>query len=323
VMWDGGGYGGGTKEGQPSLTLAHLTIGNITSDPNYYNNRALQFYSPIATALISNTLIMNTGVAVFNYSTSAPLVLSFDHVNYYNNTDNFNGAGGTNQLSAGPNDTYLNPQLKYICRIEDNSPLKGAASDGGDIGANVINRYGVSGTLWDDPGYDSLTSEPLWPFPNEGKIKSDMGFWAGGHNGKRGFCADGNGLYGKPITLTSYIWEYLGNPCPPEICEGSTRTEIASTSSDISLQCSPNPFNPAASIVYNVRTQNFASLHESPVHLTIYDAAGKCVATLVNGPQTAGTHTIIWNAAEMPAGIYLVRLTAGEYKAVRKVLLVK
>ena len=31
--------------------------------------------------------------------------------------------------------------------------------------------------------------------------------------------APGNGLYGGPITLTSYIWEYLGNPCPVGVCQ--------------------------------------------------------------------------------------------------------
>jgi len=41
---------------------------------------------------------------------------------------------------------------------------------------------------------------------------------AGSMNAKRGFAGDGNGLYGGSITLTSYIWEYLGNPCPSDIC---------------------------------------------------------------------------------------------------------
>ncbi|EKD27035.1 MAG: hypothetical protein ACD_79C00915G0001 [uncultured bacterium] len=61
----------------------------------------------------------------------------------------------------------------------------------------------------------------LWPFPNENLIKAKMSAYSydnGNLNGKRGFCADGKQLNGRDdITLTSYIWEYLGNPIPPEI----------------------------------------------------------------------------------------------------------
>ena len=121
------------------------------------------------------------------------------------------------------------PALKYLVRIEDGSDLKGAASDGGDIGATILYKIGRDGTLWGDPGYNEVTNESLWPFPNEDLIKQQMSQYSydadGDGNpeitGKRGFCADGNGLYGGPITLTSYIWEYLGNPCPAEICGGS------------------------------------------------------------------------------------------------------
>ena len=52
--------------------------------------------------------------------------------------------------------------------------------------------------------------------------------------GNIGFCADGTGLYGGNITLTSYIWEYLGNPCPQEICDYGSQDEYhkADTNSD-------------------------------------------------------------------------------------------
>jgi hypothetical protein len=43
-------------------------------------------------------------------------------------------------------------------------------------------------------------------------------------SGARGFATSGTGLYGGPITLTSYIWEYLGNPCPTDICPTGSDT---------------------------------------------------------------------------------------------------
>jgi len=93
-------------------------------------------------------------------------------------------------------------------------------------GAVIMKRYGVSGTRWGEPGFDQLTDEDLWPWPYEAKIKEVMrevndppaGNSPATNNTKRGFAADGLGLYGGPITLTSYIWEYLGTPCPTTIC---------------------------------------------------------------------------------------------------------
>lgn len=116
--------------------------------------------------------------------------------------------------------------LEYLVRIENGSSYSGVASDSGDIGATILYQYGVSGTFWGEPGYNTLTSTPLWPFPNEALIKTKMAEYtyddgSGGDpeiTGARGFCATGTGLDGvNPITLTSYIWEYLGNEIPADI----------------------------------------------------------------------------------------------------------
>ncbi len=93
-------------------------------------------------------------------------------------------------------------------------------------GAVIMKRYGVTGTRWGEPGYDQLTDEDLWPWPYEAKIKEvfrevndpPSGNSPAANNTKRGFAADGLGLYGGPVTLTSYIWEYLGTPCPASVC---------------------------------------------------------------------------------------------------------
>ncbi|OGD70861.1 hypothetical protein A3I18_01320 [Candidatus Campbellbacteria bacterium RIFCSPLOWO2_02_FULL_35_11] len=110
--------------------------------------------------------------------------------------DNSGSTSGTNSSSGDSG-------LLYLPRIENGSAVDGTGENGVDRGANIVKRY-VDGVL---------TSDNLWPWPNEERIKTEMCFET-----NRGFCADGNGLYGGPITLTSYIWEYLGNPCPADIC---------------------------------------------------------------------------------------------------------
>ncbi|SMO55163.1 T9SS type A sorting domain-containing protein [Gracilimonas mengyeensis] len=78
----------------------------------------------------------------------------------------------------------------------------------------------------------------------------------------------------------------------------------------------PNPFNPTTTISYDVP-------EATNVTLTVFDITGRQVAELVNGRKSAGTHTIEWNATQFATGIYLYRITAGNFTAVRKLTLIK
>lgn len=78
----------------------------------------------------------------------------------------------------------------------------------------------------------------------------------------------------------------------------------------------PNPFNPTTNI-------KFALPNSGHVKLTIYDALGREVETLVNSELVAGSHNIEWTAKNMASGIYLYRIEAGNFVKVNKMLLVK
>jgi hypothetical protein len=41
----------------------------------------------------------------------------------------------------------------------------------------------------------------------------------------------------------------------------------------------------------------------------VYDVLGRRVATLVEGPLGAGTHTLTTTSAELPPGVYVIRAT--------------
>ena len=147
---------------------------------------------------------------------------------FWNNPANFGTVSYLGPLpTAGANDRLsTNPGLLYPVRVEPGTPGYGTASDGGNVGATILYRIGTPGTMWGDTGYDTLTSISLWPWSDEATIKTDMAsfsmvnpVYGGTISGARGFAATGNGLYGGPITLTSYIWEALGNACPDTICQ--------------------------------------------------------------------------------------------------------
>jgi hypothetical protein len=78
----------------------------------------------------------------------------------------------------------------------------------------------------------------------------------------------------------------------------------------------PNPFNPTATIIYHLQTANH-------VHLRVYDTAGRLAVTLVDGWREAGSHELIFNASGLPSGIYLARLTAGDFQQMQKLVLLK
>ncbi|NUM68048.1 T9SS type A sorting domain-containing protein [candidate division KSB1 bacterium] len=78
----------------------------------------------------------------------------------------------------------------------------------------------------------------------------------------------------------------------------------------------PNPFNPSTSIA-------FALAKTGEVRLEIYNALGQRLATLVNGKLPAGQHQVVWDAQNVPSGIYFYKLEAGAYQQTRKMILMK
>ena len=86
----------------------------------------------------------------------------------------------------------------------------------------------------------------------------------------------------------------------------------------------PNPFNPSAIptvISYQLPEQGLVSL-------TICNVLGDIVKTLVNAPEVAGAHSVLWdgrdeNGVFVPAGTYFLSLTSGEYHATEKMTVIE
>jgi hypothetical protein len=78
----------------------------------------------------------------------------------------------------------------------------------------------------------------------------------------------------------------------------------------------PNPFNPTTQIAYDLP-------RASVVSLKVFDVLGREVATLADGVQPAGSHTVLFNGSELASGVYLCRLQAGDFSATQKMVLLK
>lgn len=78
----------------------------------------------------------------------------------------------------------------------------------------------------------------------------------------------------------------------------------------------PNPFNPATTINYQLPANE-------KVVLKIYNLLGEEIATLVNGNQLAGIHSVNFNAARYSSGIYFYSIRTNNLTVTKKMLLVK
>ncbi len=78
----------------------------------------------------------------------------------------------------------------------------------------------------------------------------------------------------------------------------------------------PNPFNPTTIIKYSLKD-------DGKVSLKIFNSLGEEVRTLVNEIKPAGNYEVEFNASELPSGIYIYSIQAGEYISSKKMILLK
>jgi uncharacterized delta-60 repeat protein len=94
-----------------------------------------------------------------------------------------------------------------------------------------------------------------------------------------------------------------------------TNTEVISENFALH-QNYPNPFNPTTVIKYDIAKS-------SNVKLAVYDIAGREVATLVDGFVNAGKYEAVFTSNNLSSGVYFYLLTAGDFRDVKKMTLVK
>lgn len=95
------------------------------------------------------------------------------------------------------------------------------------------------------------------------------------------------------------------------------RTLEAPIPANFSLQQNyPNPFNPTTTISFSLPSQSFVSL-------TVLDALGREVSTLVSGKLPVGTYATQWNAIGLASGVYFYRLQSSTFIQTRKLLLLR
>lgn len=222
--------------------------------------------------------------------------------------------------------------------------LKALASDGT---SGYILRSRISGTALQD----FLPSAYITRFTTEDSsdgwvylmahTESDSGYILrsklSGTAGQGYACGSGSAI--KEFTVKDSIdgWVYLGVVSGIVGIEEEKETEVLSEPMLVTgfKGIAPNPCDRSQlALSYTIGTDGFSSslpfATQPSVHviLSIYDATGRLVTTLVNESQKPGRYRLSWSASDntgrrLSSGVYFFRFKAGKFVKVRKLILIK
>ena len=95
----------------------------------------------------------------------------------------------------------------------------------------------------------------------------------------------------------------------------SSLTEAVALPETFSLdRAYPNPFNATTNIPFSLADNQHA------VPLQIYDITGKQVARLLDGQFPVGNHIVQWNADGFSSGVYFLKMDAGSFSQIQKLM---
>jgi hypothetical protein len=138
-------------------------------------------------------------------------------------------------------------------------------------------------------------------------------------------------------TSPAHNWHSTWNPDDRPVVWGTVsdydRIEVAFDKSLVGNY--PNPFNLETTISFSVTAQSSSPLWKSEtsatnhhVRIEVFNIRGQRVRSLVDGLYETGSHIVVWNGTDdngfsVGSGVYLYRMTAGDYTSVRRMILLK
>lgn len=115
----------------------------------------------------AGTQIVRNGI-VSSWEDDSVAGISPTYIDCHNNGGTCDGGAG--EVTYAPRTNGLT----YMHRIEDGSNLKTAGLSGGQIGPQNVYKMGTDGTLYGETGWNTLTSNALWPWPNQTEIRAAL-----------------------------------------------------------------------------------------------------------------------------------------------------
>lgn len=188
-------------------------------------------------------------------------------------------------------------------------------------GAMSVVQTTDGGFVW--TGYRKMSTfvQDLWVVKTDADGNTQASKTYGGTFNSIGRCInktdDGSliitGNYYNEANNTRDIWLLNFDPDLTDV-EHEEETQIPETI--ILNQNYPNPFNPITSIEFGIPESKL-------VTLVVYNLLGEQLEILVNEYLSAGNYKVDWNAKELPSGLYIYKILAGNYVKSKKMILLK
>jgi hypothetical protein len=174
------------------------------------------------------------------------------------------------------------------------------------VGSGVIKRGKALLTIWGDDEATKNFAEGA----SEGEMLS-LKAWSGGEQKEKAVAVTAleNALTREAI---SGEWRYHANA----VWKAQAAEAIMIPGNFSLAQNYPNPFNPSTVIKYGLP-------RDANVTLEVFDALGRRVAVLVEAPQPAGYHEVVFQNPALPSGLYFYRLQAGTFMQTNKMVILR
>lgn len=265
-------------------------------------NTGSEYYSTDAKTLsVSAQLDANTSyfVAFFFAKGKDGSIMQGPFVYYFTTGSSFPSATVSGTVLSGT--TGVSPQNSIVAL--STTTLNGSGGNGGNSNPNFV--------AWANVNNDGTFTIPYVPngilYPVaakdvdlDGQIKPELGVDVAA-------IADSITITGSSVT--GVILTFMRTTV--------SVAEVLPVLSEFSLaQNYPNPFNPTTIIQYQLP-------RDGVVKITVFDALGREIQTVVNEFKSSGSYSVEFNAGTLPSGVYFYRLEAGSFASTKKLILMK
>lgn len=184
-------------------------------------------------------------------------------------------------------------------------------------------KYTSSGNIRVNPYYHYAVVRGIWPDVQGMPLSTSNTFATQSEVIKEFSFTSPHGV-DDSTHIVVYVHRLNGsNPGPVQqsysepLMLGITDVEKAPAPGEFVLhQNYPNPFNPSTTI-------SFALPVRSDVKINLTDALGRSLGSIVNGSYEAGSHSVLFDASELPSGNYFITMISGDVVLTRSMTLMK
>jgi hypothetical protein len=352
----------GTTTGYGTLTSTQsagsgLSAAPVNAGASGFSPATLYHYRLVASSSGGTTNGRDTTFTTSGTSTQAPTVRTLAAGNVtatamqLSGSVNPNGSATSYSFEYGTTTSYGTPTISQSAGFGSSETAVSAAVSGLTSGTHYHYRLVATNSGGTSYGSDSTATTAASEMAPPAVITSPAG-------GVTTTGAQLNGIVNPNGVITSFYFEYgltqsFGSSTPGQSVGSSTlsvpvsanvanltpgavyhyrlvATNVGGTTYGIDttfatvlrlpreavlLQNYPNPFNPTTTIRYSVP-------RKTTVTLTVFNALGQPIVTLVNSEQEAGFHQTIFDGSNLASGVYFYRLEAGDYMEARRIMLV-